>query len=427
MSTGTASVEENRNHWLRQIIPMYSGQMVSLLGSSLVQFALVWWLTRETGSAVVLATSTFVALIPNLLLGPFAGALVDRWNRKLVLIVSDAIIALSVGVLGILFAFNLQQVWHIYVIIFIRALGSTFHWPAMSASVSRLVPEKHLSRFAGISQAARGSIEIAAPPLGALCMELLPIYGVIFIDVATAIIAITVLAFITIPAVERSDKGMITPALLLKDVSSGIKFLMSWRGAFSLMIIASMVNFFLIPMDTLMPLMVTQELKRGVWELGGLQSAAGVGIIAGGLILGSTGGFKPRILNVIFGLLGLGTATIIISITPANTIMLAFIGFSMLGICLPLANGSLAAIMQASVPHEMQGRVFSVISTMAMAVSPIAALMTAPLSMWLGIRNTYLASGILVIMMGIVSLLSPAILGIEKSAKLLKQEATNPL
>ncbi|MDO9120772.1 MAG: MFS transporter, partial [Anaerolineaceae bacterium] len=212
--------------WMKKFVPIWSAQLFSLLGSSLVQFALIWWITQQTGSATYLAMATLVAVLPEVLLSPFAGALVDRLNRRYVMIAADVAIALLTLSLAILFAFDMVQIWHVFVVMFLRSIGSVFHWPAMQASTSLMVPEKHLARVAGINQALRGSLSIIAPPLGALLMSVLKFYQVIAVDVITAIIAITPLLFIRIPQPVRADAGVtLTPKVLLKDVAEGFRYM----------------------------------------------------------------------------------------------------------------------------------------------------------------------------------------------------------
>ena len=159
------------SNWKKTFFKIWTGQVFSLLGSELVQFSLVWYLTNKTGSAVVLATATLVALLPNVFLAPFAGALVDRWSRKRVMILADAAIAVATLGLAILFWLGKERIWHIYAILFIRSLGSTFHWPSMQASTTLLVPEKHLSRIAGINQSLRGALGIISPPFCSAVIE----------------------------------------------------------------------------------------------------------------------------------------------------------------------------------------------------------------------------------------------------------------
>lgn len=169
------NIDGNDSRWLRRFAPLWGGQAMSLLGSRLVQFALVWHLTVQTGSTAVLATATLVAMLPEVLLGPFAGALVDRWDRRKVMIFADAAVALTTLGLVLLFLTGRVEIWQIYAAMFLRSLGGAFHWPAMQASTSLMVPQKHLARLSGANQALQGLLSIAAPPLGALLLGLMPI------------------------------------------------------------------------------------------------------------------------------------------------------------------------------------------------------------------------------------------------------------
>jgi len=168
VTTGPASPS------MRPFFVIWSGQAGSLLGSQLVQFALVWWLTQATGSATILALASLAALLPQILIGPIAGALVDRWSRRTVMIAADAAIALATLALAVLFWLKLATLWHIYALLLIRSLGAAFHWPAMQASTTLLVPEQQLSRIAGLNQTLAGMAGIFIPPLGALAIEILP-------------------------------------------------------------------------------------------------------------------------------------------------------------------------------------------------------------------------------------------------------------
>ncbi len=402
-------------HWMRKFIPIWSAQIFSLLGSGLVEFALVWWITQKTGSAAMLTTATLVALLPQVFLAPFAGALVDRWNRRKVMIFADGIIALLTLSLAILFAFDLVQVWHIFIVMFMRAIGGIFHWPAMQASTSLMVPEKHFARVAGINQALRGSLSIIAPPLGALLMSVLKFYQVIGIDVITAIIAITPLLFIHIPQPVRTDKGeMVTPKALFKDMAEGFRYMKTWKGLIYLLLIAAVLNFLLGPAGTLSPLMVTKEFNKGVWELSLLDSIVGVGVVAGGLLLGVWGGFKSKIVTSLSGVIGLGFGVLIFGIVPANAFWLAVAAMGVLGFMNPMANGPLQAIMQSRVPAEMQGRVMGVTSSICTAMMPLSMLIAAPVAEFLGLRVWYWLGGALVMVIGLAAFFVPSIRALEE-------------
>ena len=198
------SVQEDKP-WKTRFFTIWSGQALSILGSQLVQFALIWHLTVQTGSATVLATASLVGMLPNVVLGPFIGTLVDRWNRRRIMLIADSIVALATLLLVTLFALDVVEVWHIFSVLFIRSLASTFHGNAMSASTSLMVPVEHLTRIQGLNQLLNGGLYVVAAPLGALLLGMLPMQGILSIDVITALFAILPLAFIHVPQLERNS------------------------------------------------------------------------------------------------------------------------------------------------------------------------------------------------------------------------------
>ncbi|HMQ31603.1 MAG TPA: MFS transporter, partial [Chloroflexaceae bacterium] len=185
--------------WQIRFFTIWGAQALSMFGTSLVQFAVIWWLTQTTGSATTLALASLAALLPNVLLGPLAGALVDRWNRRVVMIVADAVAAMGVLALAALFATGTIQIWHIYAATLLRATMQVFQFPAMQASTSLMVPQGQLTRVAGLNQMLQGLTMIAAPPLGALLLGFISVQGILLIDVATAALGIMPLLFFRIP------------------------------------------------------------------------------------------------------------------------------------------------------------------------------------------------------------------------------------
>ena len=404
------------NQWMKKFIPIWTAQLFSLLGSGLVQFALVWYLTEKTGSATVLTTATIMAIIPEIVLSPIAGALVDRWNRRIVMIVSDGATAFFTLALAVLFALDKVQTWEIFVVIFLRACGGIFQWPAMSSSTALMVPEEHLSRVAGINQAIRGSLNIVAPPLGALLMSLLPFYQVISVDIVTALIAITPLFFIKIPQPVRNvEDKQVNLKGVFGDVVEGFKFMKAWPGLLILTAGAAFCNFVLAPCDTLLPLMVTRYFGKGVWELSMLQSALGIGIIIGGLVLGVWGGFKNRVVTSMLGVMGIGVGVFLVGIAPSTLFWMAVVGFAVCGFMNPIANGPQMAILQSRVPPEMQGRVMSFVTSFCMAMMPLGLLIATPIVEKVSISAWFWVSGLLTIMMGVVGLLLPQVVGLENA------------
>ncbi len=413
MTTPSSPAPESKK-WLRSFGPIWAGQAFSLLGSGLVQFSLVWWLTDKTGSTAVLATATLVAMLPQVFLGPFAGALIDRWNRRWVMVVADSVIALVTLALVALFLSGLIQIWHVFTAMFLRSLGGAFHWPSMQASTALMVPQKHLSRLAGANQALNGMINIAAPPLGALLLAILPIHQVLAIDIITAMLAVLPLLFIRIPQPAQSDgEQALTAGKVLRDVRAGLRYVVAWPGLFGLLLMATLINFFLNPGFTFIPLLVTRHFEGGAMQLGWLQSAFGVGVVTGGLILSAWGGFRRRILTSLLGLLGMGLGVSLIGIAPPWGYWLAWGGMLLAGIMSPLVNGPIFALLQAKVEPHMHGRVFTLVNSLAGAMMPLSMIIAAPVAEWLGLRTWYFLGGGVCMLMGLVSLFVRSILTID--------------
>jgi DHA3 family macrolide efflux protein-like MFS transporter len=410
---------------MRPFFTVWTGQVFSLLGSELVQFALVWWLTTTTGSAVVLVLATMMAVLPRVFVSPVAGALVDRWNRRTVMMVADGLSALSSVVLAVLFAFDAMQVWHVYLVMFVRAACGAFHWPAMQASTTLMVPEEHLTRVAGLNQSLQGLGAIVAPPLGALLLEVLPMQGVLAVDVVTAILAISPLVFIHIPQPERTAAaaGASRPSMVA-DLREAVRFLRAWPGILMIIAIAVLVNLLIYPALSLQPLLVTEHFGGDALQLAWLQSAFGVGMVSGGITLSVWGGFKRRSLTGLLALALGGAGFAAVGVAPANGFPLALGAIFFAWFMNPIANGSLMAVLQVIVPADMQGRVFTLLQSAAGAMIPLGLVIAGPLAEVLGVQIWFLVAGIAMAVMGIGALFVPAITRLDDIANLKSAKAT---
>jgi MFS transporter, DHA3 family, macrolide efflux protein len=406
-------------NWAARFFTIWGGQAFSLFGSALVQFALVWYLTRETGSATILATATLVAMLPQIVLGPFAGALVDRWNRRMIMMIADAAIALATVLLAYLFASGQVQIWHIYLIMMVRSLGQAFHYPAMQASTSLMVPEKQLTRISGANQTLMGAINIIAPPTGALLLEVIPLQGVLFIDVATALLAITPLLFISIPQPARSkeaqEEGAGKPTGLMQDVREGLRYVASWPGLLAILIMATVINFLLTPTGALMPLLVTKHFGLGALEFGLMDSAWGFRRHYRGIAPGRLGRFQAQGRHLDDGHHRDWPGRDHRGLSPANMYWLALGGMAFSGIMNPITNGPLFALVQSTVKPDMQGRVMSLIMSAATAMTPLSLMVAGPLSDAIGIRTWFWFGGLICLLMGIGAFFVPAIMNVESN------------
>ncbi len=414
------SVRDGRR-WKPAFFTIWGGQAFSLLGSQLVQFALIWYLTVETGSATVLATASLVGLVPHVILGPIVGTLVDRWDRRRTMIVADGVVAVATIGLALLFAVDRAAIWHIYVVMFIRSLAGGFHGTAMGASTSLMVPVEHLTRIQGINQMLNGGLNVVAAPLGALLLEILPLQGILAIDVVTAILAIVPLFFIAVPQPERIERqvaGDLQRPSVWQDFNEGLRYMMHWPGLMMIALIAVMINFLLTPAFSLLPLLVKDYFKGGALELGWVDSAFGIGVIVGGLILGIWGGFKKRKIATSFvGLFGMGSGVLILAQAPASSIWYAVAAALIVGIMQPITNGPIGAVMQSTVAPDMQARVFSLLGSLAGGMSPIGLMLAGPISDRIGIQAWFLLGGILCVLMSFTGMLIPAVRDIESERK----------
>ena len=403
-------------NWSARFFTIWTGQAFSLFGSALVQFALVWWLAQKTGSATTLTTAFLVGMLPQIVLGPFAGALVDRWNRRLIMIFADATIAIFSLLLAWLFVTGRVEIWHIYVIMAIRSLGGAFHFPAMSASTPLMVPEEQLTRVNGLNQTLQGINSLAAPPVGALLLGLFNTEVVLLIDVGTAIIAILPLLFISIPQPVRVEEpSQSKKPSLTSDIGVALRYIRSWPGLVAILAMALFLNFLLVPTGALLPLLVTEHFHKGAIELGLLESTQGIGLIAGGVLLSIWGGFKRKISTSMMGVMGLGLGVMLVGLAPSNLFALAITGTAILGLMMPITNGPIGAILQSVIRPDMQGRVMALVNSAATAISPLGLLLAGPLADKLGLQVWFWAGGLICLLIGAFAFFIPAIMNVENN------------
>jgi DHA3 family macrolide efflux protein-like MFS transporter len=405
--------------WKATFFTIWGGQALSILGSQLVQFALIWHLTVVTGSATVLATASLAGILPNVVLGPLVGTLVDRWNRRWIMLLADSTIALATIVLAVLFALDAAAIWHIYLVMFIRSLASSFHGNAMSASTSLMVPVEHLTRIQGINEMLNGGLNVVAAPLGALLLAVLPLQGILAIDVATALIAILPLFVIQIPQPGRIEcrsaqvQGE-AQATVWHDLEAGFRYMLGWPGLLIIGLMTVGINFLLMPAFSLLPLLVKDYFGGDAIQLGWIESAMGIGIIVGGALLGVWGGFKRKILTSMMGLMGLGAGTLILALAPPSAILLAVGGALLFGIMNPITVGPFFTVIQSTVEPDMQARIFSIMSSVGTGIAPVGLMIAGPVADRAGIQLWFLLGGSLCVLMGVAGLFIPAVMNIEE-------------
>ena len=369
-------VQEVSAKGMRTFVVIWTGQFVSLIGSGLTGFALGVWVFMETGAVTPLALVVLFNTLPHLIIAPFAGALVDRWDRRTAMILSDSGAAVCTAVIAFLLYTESLEIWHIYFTSFVSSSFSTFQWPAYSASTTLLVPKRHLARAAGMVQTAQSASNILSPMVAGILIVTIRIWGILALDFITFLFALVTLLLIRIPRPEISAEGQEGRGSLLREVAYGMTYIRDRPGLLALLMFFAGINLVLSSFYVLFVPMVLSFSSPAV--LGTLQSAGGVGMLLGGLFLSVWGGPKRRVTGVLgFGLLG-GAATIFIGVRP-DALLIAVANL-VSTFSIPLINGCSQAIWQVKTAPDVQGRVFSVRRAIAWSTTPVSYLLVGPLA-----------------------------------------------
>ena len=412
--------------WKLPFFTIWTGQAFSLLGSALVGFALIWWMTDTTGSATVLATAAMFEFLPRVVIGPLAGTLVDRWNRRRVMLVADTITALATaGLIYLIWAGSLQ-IWQVYLLMLVRSAAGAFHMPAMMSSTSLMVPEDQLTRVQGLNQLLTGLINIAAPVLGALLVAVFPLHSVLAVDLGTAVLAVLPLLFIFIPQPEVDPASLEVKATVWQDMRLGFRYVWGWTGLRNIIMLAVFINLITVPAITLMPLLVKNEFGGGAMQIASMQSSWAVGFLAGGILLSVWGGFKRKIVTANLAMFGTALGMFIVGLSSSFAIQMALAGIFIAGMMNVLLNGPAFALLQTVVAEDMQGRVFSLVLSLTGAMAPVGLLVAGPLADRIGVSALFLFAGVIFIFSGVFTYFNADLRNIEHSqgGAVLEPEAT---
>lgn len=390
----------NKN-WKKQFMLIYTGQAFSLLGSAAVQFAVIWWLTIQTESAIVLTLSTIVAFIPNMLIGPFAGVLVDRYNRRTVMIAADGLVALSSVVLGVAFLMNeTPPIWFIFCILFLRGLGNTFHSPAMQAAIPMLVPAEMLTKAGGWGNFVNSASNMLGPVLGAVLMGIAPIATIMLVDIFGAAFAIVCLLFVKIPDIPQK----VEKPQLLADVKQGFYAMRKNKPLMAIFWPMLLMNVLYMPLGSLFPLLIRTHFMGEAWHTGVAEFVFAGGLLVSSLIMGIWGGMKRRFLMASLAMGLLGITSLLSGILPPTNL-----GFAIFAVCCffmgtsgTFINVPAMAYTQETIAPEMMGKVFSLMMTTMTLSMPMGLLIAGPLCEAIGVDTWFFWSGMALVLTGLL-------------------------
>ncbi|TDB62795.1 MFS transporter [Arundinibacter roseus] len=396
--------------WFNTYIYIWAGQFVSMITSYAVQFASVIWLSLEYQSAEILAYAGIAGMLPQALIGPFAGVYIDRINRKRIMIASDTFIALcAIVLIFILKSETVNLIW-MYILLGLRSVGNAFHSPALQALAPLIVPPKEMLRVAGINQLLHSICSIGGPALGTLAIAILPISDVLYLDLIGALLAISALMMVIIPdTVKKTSDRSISAEFL-----DGLHIVSKNQGLSSLFLFAMAITFVIMPSAIMFPLLTTGHYGGGKWEMGLIEIVWGGGMLIGGAVLGiyKIGISKVVLVNFMYILLGL---TFLLSGVFPNEWFIGFILVTAIGgVSLSVFYACFTAIVQIAVKPEMLGRVFSLYYSLAVLPSIIGLLLTGLIAENSSVNSTFIISGCLAIAVGLLSFCSPTLMQLDK-------------
>lgn len=355
---------------------VWSGQFISLIGSELTAFALGLWAYRQTGSATQFTLIVAFANLPIVLLLPFAGALVDRWDRRRTMMLANAAAALAMLALAALALTGHMQIWHIYPVTALVSAANAFHWPAYAGLPALVVPERHLGRAAGMIELGRAGSQALAPMLAGVLVGSLTLVGVITVDMATFAVAIVMLMFVALPRPPQSQRKGYGPSALFADVKEGWKYIVDRPGLLRLLVFFAIFNiFFSAALVLLVPMVAAFS---GNQQLGVIASIGTGGLVAGAILMSTWGGPPRKIYSLMGAVVLIGATAVLSSLTTwAPLVAFAMFGFY---VGFAVLNASSQAIWQVKVPPELQGRIFALRRMVATITVPLAFFAAGPVA-----------------------------------------------
>lgn len=388
-------------NWKKSFLTIVSGQMVSLIGTSAVQFALIWWLARETESALMLALAGFMAFLPQLVFGPFVGVWIDRLSRKKIMIVADLFIGLVATIFALLFFVAKPPYWTACLVLGIRAMGTVFHTPASQAAFAMLVPKDQLVRANGWSQFLMNGALMLGPVLGAAMYAALPMPFILLTDMAGAVVASITVAIVKIPELA---KGTEKRPSFFAEIKGGVKVFLEDRRLLQVTAMAAICMIFFMPVSVFYPLMSSGFFKVSAWHASIIEIVFSFGMMAGaGVISRLT--INSKLQTVHLGFFAMGLLSIFCGVLPPT--ITGFWVFAVL--CLVLGasfntyNIPYIAYMQETIPHAAQGRAFSLMNSLISVTMPIGLAIGGPVAELYSVSLWFFVSGVAIVAVSAVS------------------------
>ena len=388
--------------WGRNAVFFLISQCITLLGSSIVQFAIVWYVTLKTSSGVWVSALTVAAYLPQFIISFSAGVWADRHPRKRLIIASDAVIALSTLALVLIMPHIGEEaplLAALIIISIIRSLGTGVQTPAVNAAIPLLVPEDRLMKFNGINATMQSLVQFAAPAAAGAVLSFGTLRATLMIDIFTAIAGIGMLAAVAVPFTKSAES-----ASMLSEMKAGLKYAVSDSFVGPLLLMFGIFIFLCVPAGFLATLFVSRYYGDTYWYLTAVEVTGFIGMTVGGLIIGAWGGFANRVKTLILGMLAFGILAVLMGVTDSFVVYLVLMG--VYGVALTLVQTASTTLLQENAEPSMQGRMFGLFGAMYSGFLPLGMAVFGPLSDAVPMRLLMIASGVLLLIMAAVILMS---------------------
>ncbi len=380
----------------KQIVLFLISQNVSLFGSSVVAFAIIWHITLETSSGLWMMLSTVCSMLPQVVISLWGGVWADRYNRKHLIMLADAFIALATLGLALAFLAGFQRLELLLAVAVVRSIGAGVHSPAVNAAYPQLVPPEQLARVQGINQTLGAILMLLAPAVGGVVLGSLTIVWAFMLDVVTALIAILILCFIKLEKVLRSD----APASMLNDLKQGVSYAFKHPLLRRIIICYGFSFFLLTPAAVLTPLLIERSFGNSVWMLSANEIVWSAGSIVGGVFVSIYGNFKNKIRTIAVSLVAFGVTFALLGVAGNFVVYLIIMGIA--GFFMPVIATAETVFIQENTEASKMGRVFSIVQIISASAMPMAILLFGPLADLISVESILIVSGLLLAMTGIL-------------------------
>jgi len=378
------------NHWKKNFFTIWTGQAVSQFSSSILQFAIVWYLTDKTGSALVLSASMLAGFLPQGVLGAFIGVYIDRYSRKRIMIISDLMISLAsfLLVIGSWNGFLTTEL--ILVVLLLRSIGSAFHTPCLQAVTPQIVPKKELTRCSGYSQSLESVSQILSPAFAAILYQSWSLSAIIFLDVIGALIAVFTIVISKIPELDKSET---TKLHVLREAKEGFRILQTNRGILGLVFISALYTLALMPTSALFPLMSMSYFGGTSTHASIVEVVFSIGLLVGSLVLSKWGGTKNRVYTIIGSYSLMCLCLLVSGVLPRNGFIIFAVCSWLMGVSGPFYWGMYTPILQSNFEAKYLGRVMSLTTSIRVICSPIGLGISGVFAEVFGVEKWFLVAG----------------------------------